>query len=291
MVRVYYYLCGDEAMKKYVLTIFSVLISVSLLACSSSKVVTENKNISIDKKAPVNKSAIVNNITIKNSKNSIWTNKDYVSIGDSITWQDQKGYPGTKIIATGYQSLLNEKIGFKSVVNLGISGATIAKSSFYPKRDSLLISYQVRNYSKADIITIFGGTNDFKLNVPLGKMGMKKNKNYDISTFYGSYEKLLNYILKQNNTVKIYLFTPLQRDNSGYGINKVNSAGVKLIDYVNAIKNIGELYNLPVLDLYSTSGINIYNLKEYTRDGLHPTDEGYRLITKPILDFIDKSNL
>lgn len=145
-----------------------------------------------------------------------------------------------------------------------------------------------KDYSSADLITIFAGTNDFKLNVKLGKIGNINNKNFDVSTFYGAYRSLIENIRKQNPSAKIYLFTPIQRNNEGYDIKHRNIAGYKLIGYVNAVKNIGKLYKLPVVDLYSTSGITMENLKTYTVDGLHPNNKGYQLIVKPILKVIQK---
>ena len=267
-------------MKKYKLMVLSILISFSLLACSNSNTVVGNRNTTINIIATSNTSNTSNTSKYK------WTNKTYISIGDSISWQDKQKYPDSKEIAKGYQSLLDEKIDFKNMTNYAIVGATMAKSSKYPNKASIMDSFLNENYTNSDIITIFAGTNDFKLNVPIGKIG---NKKYDDSTFYGSYEKFLDHILKQNKSVKIYLFTPLQRDNSGYDINKINLAGAKLIDYVNAVKEIGRLYDLPVLDLYATSGMDSSNLKHYTRDGLHPNQDGYELITKPILEFIEKN--
>ena len=269
-------------MRRYLVIIFSAVISVNLLACSSSNAV----NVAGEHKKVI-ATAIIN--PTNNLSASKWTNKTYVSIGDSISWQDKQNYPGSKKIATGYQSLLNQSIGFKSVTNYSIIGASMAVSSKYPIKDSIMERYIDRNYSTTDMITVMVGTNDFRLNVPIGVIGKKDDNNFDETSFYGAYRKLLDCILKQNKSIRIYLFTPLQRDNDGYDINKINTEGNKLIDYVYAIIKIGELYKLPVLDLYSKSGINISNLKQYTRDGLHPNDEGYELISRSIDDFLENN--
>lgn len=261
-------------MKKYILILLSVLMSISLIACSSSNIITENNTIAIK------------TISTTNSK---WENKTYISIGDSITWQDKHKYYDSKTIARGYQTLLNEKINFKNIINCGINGATIAKSPHYPRSKSNYIDGLTRNFATADLVTIASGTNDFRQNVPLGKLGSINDKSFDDTTFYGAYRKLIEHILTSKPTIKLILFTPLQRNNKPYDLNYINSAGFKLIDYVDAIENIGKLYNLPILDLYSTSGIEVFNLNQYTRDGLHPNDSGYELISKPILDFIENN--
>lgn len=215
-------------------------------------------------------------------------NKNYISVGDSITYNDGKEYQNTNITAKGYQTLMNEEIGFSSVKNFGISGASMAKPLDYPKHGSLSIDDGKKDYSSANLVTIFAGTNDFRLNLKLGRIGNISNKDFNINTFYGAYRYLIEDIQKQNPTAKIYLFTPIQRNNAGYDTKYRNIAGHTLIDYVNAVKNIGKLYNLPVIDLYSASGINEDNLKSYTVDGLHPNNSGYQLIAKQILKVIKK---
>jgi lysophospholipase L1-like esterase len=228
-------------------------------------------------------------VNSSNSKIFHGRNKRYISVGDSITFNDGKEDENTKVIFKGYQTLMNDEIGFKTVKNYGISGASMAKNFNYPQKNgSLAVDDGKKEYSSADLITIFAGTNDFKLKVKLGKIGNLSNKNFDLYTFYGAYRSFIENIERQNKSAKIYLFTPIQRNNAGYDINYRNSAGYKLIDYVNAVKNIGKMYNLTVIDLYATSGININNLKIYTVDGLHPNNKGYKLIANSILKIIQK---
>ena len=54
------------------------------------------------------------------------------------------------------------------------------------------------------------------------------------------------------------------------------SRGYKQRDYVNAVKEIGKLYSANVIDLYDNSGINELNLEEWTFEGVHLTNEGYK---------------
>ncbi len=195
----------------------------------------------------------------------------WISIGDSITWQDDIRYnqgleKGNKAI--GYQTnianMLNDNIRIK---NEGYSGYSLAgnKKSVYSEVINL-------DYGKVDLITIFCGTNDFKLNVAIG------DSNSDETYFYGALTKLIERIKSINPNVRIVLLTPLQRNNKGYSTENYNTVGHKLIDYVNATKEVGEKYNLQIVDLYHNSGITKDNLNLYTLDGLHPNNEGYKLI-------------
>ena len=133
----------------------------------------------------------------------------------------------------------------------------------------------IADYTQYDLCTISCGTNDFKLNVPLGTLGVIGDTTFDDTTFYGAFRKAVEYILTNSPTIRLVLMTPLQRDNSGYDVNYTNSAGHKLIDYVNAVKDIGEMYGLPVCDMYANSGYTKKTLSTYTLDGLHPNSSGY----------------
>lgn len=231
---------------------------------------------------------IVDNPSNK-APSSKWQGKVYKSIGDSITWQDGKAYPSTSNIAKGYQTIMNQLISFSQILNTGVSGASMARNSNYPTYGSNVISETnvSVNYSTVDMVTIFAGTNDFHLEVPMGNKGQIGDVTFDDTTFYGAYRKLIEHILTQKPTIRIYLFTPLQRDGLGRDVNYVNLHGHKLIDYVNAVKSIGEMYSLPVLDLYSQSGITKLTLSAYTRDGLHPIDVGYAKIGEIATNFVN----
>lgn len=120
-------------------------------------------------------------------------------------------------------------------------------------------------------------TNDFKLDVALGEV-QTPGSTFDTNTFAGAYQDLVEYILGKNPTISLLLMTPLQRNNGGYNTTSTNTAGHKLVDYVNVIKEIGKLYSLPVFDAYNYGGINTQNLDVTTSDGLHPNAIGYTIV-------------
>ncbi len=199
-----------------------------------------------------------------------WEQKSWLTLGDSITK------------ANGYQPIVKQKLGFLKVDNRGINGQTMAyqntnKSTFSIGKDI--------NYKEYDLVTIFIGTNDFRYNKKLGTISEDNNK-YDETTFIGSYQMLIETILKSNPTIDLVLITPLQRSKDGYDINFTNEAGYKLIHYVNAIKDLGNKYNLPVLDLYSSSGFTNKTMSVYTRDNLHPNEKGYEIIADKMYKFL-----
>ena len=207
----------------------------------------------------------------ENLDSNRWNQKIWLSLGDSITK------------ANGYQPIVKNKLGLLKVDNKGLNGQTMAyqktgKSTYSIAKDI--------NYKEYDLVTIFIGTNDFRYNKKLGNIVENYTNGYDETTFIGSYQLLIERILSSNPYIDLVLITPLQRTRDGYDINFTNEAGSKLIDYVNAIKDLGEKYSLPVLDLYSTSGFTNQTMSVYTRDDLHPNENGFERIGEKIYRFL-----
>lgn len=226
--------------------------------------------------------------SVYNTLSSKWKNKTFISLGDSITWQDGKPYEqGSSIgkISRGYQTIMKEKLGFSDYLNVGVSGRPMANGT--PNGEGTNATGKKQVYKDFDLVTIASGTNDFKLNVPLGNIGKIGDVNFDTNTFYGAYRDLIEHILEEKPTIRIVLFTPLQRDNGNYNSwNTVNGAGHSLDDYTNAIKEIAKMYSLPVCDVNANSGFNKFNLSTYTLDGLHPNDLGYERMGGYVSNFI-----
>lgn len=200
-----------------------------------------------------------------------WNGKRWLTLGDSIT------KPGK------YQNELENVLGFSSIDNRGINGQTMA---YQTKNKSTYTVGKEIDYNKYDLVTIFIGTNDFRYEKNLGEIKDKGNSNLDEKTFIGSYQLLIEYILESNPNIQIVLITPLQRIRDGYNTEFVNKSGNKLIDYVESIKKIGQIYSIPVLDLYSESGITENNIELFTKDGLHPNDKGYSRISEKMFRFL-----
>lgn len=191
---------------------------------------------------------------------SDWYGKRMITAGDSITYEG------------GWQAVVTDRLGV-NVNNIAIAGRSMSDGTTNGAGTVTTIT----GLSKIteDLFVIAAGTNDFKLNAPIGEL-KNTGETFDRNTFYGAYQTALEHIINKRPDIRIVLFTPLHRDNSGYNSTTfTNSAGHKLIDYVEAIKVVGARYSVPVCDMYSNSGINILTLGVDTRDGLHPNDVGY----------------
>lgn len=199
-----------------------------------------------------------------------WANKSLMAFGTSITYiSDKNGN-------VGYLQLLQSNFGFGEYVNGGQDGKAMADNT--TNGTGIVSAIRATDVSAADLIIIEAGTNDFKLNVPIGELGMIGDTEFNTGTFYGAYRAAIEYIRSNNPTCPIIVCSPLQRDNSGYDVKYTNSAGHKLIDYVNAVEAVAEMYALEYVDLYRRSGMTKANLDVATKDGLHPNNIGYEMM-------------
>lgn len=87
----------------------------------------------------------------------------------------------------------------------------------------------------------------------------------------------------------ILFMTPLHRENEDAFVSNAGIPKLPLSKYVSAIKEVAGYYALPVLDLYSVSGIqpNVDVIKEiYMPDGLQPSDKGARRTAEKLYGFL-----
>jgi lysophospholipase L1-like esterase len=172
----------------------------------------------------------------------------------------------------GFLEIARQHNGFLAYHNAAVSGVAMTDTANGPGINSIIRGTDVAGHALA---IIESGSNDFKLNVPLGAVGAMGDTNFDTSTFCGSLRDAIEYIWRNHPEMHIMLIADPQRDNGGYDVNHINTAGHRLIDYVDAIREIGELYSIPVSDWYRGTGINALTLGIYTSDGLHLNMAGH----------------
>lgn len=211
------------------------------------------------------------------------TGKKILFLGDSIT----EGH-GASDVSHCFVSLIAEKEK-ADCVNYGIGGTRIArqsKPSENPVWDQDYLSRVDAMDKEADLVVVFGGTNDFGHgDAPLGTF--EDRTEY---SFYGALHLLYTSLIEKYPSIPIVVLTPLHRlneDNPRGDGYKEPTAELKV--YVNIIREVAEYYSLPVLDLYAVSGLQpkVPVIQEtYMPDGLHPSDAGYEILAHKITQFI-----
>ncbi|MBE6618817.1 MAG: SGNH/GDSL hydrolase family protein [Ruminococcaceae bacterium] len=204
-------------------------------------------------------------------------------LGDSIT-------EGAKVEDKSniYHARLAKEYGI-TARNYGIGGTRISRQSTpsqYPVHDRDFIQRVDEMDSDADIIVVFGGTNDFGHgDATLGQMTDRTPY-----TFYGACHTLCEKLIEKYPEALIVFMTPLHRCNEDNprGDGYMPERGV-LKEYVEIIKEVTEYYSIPTLDLWSCSSIQPKNpiIKEkYCPDGLHPNDAGHAIIASRLAGFL-----
>lgn len=195
---------------------------------------------------------------------------------------------------TKYYEQIKNILGIKTINNYGQGGTCVTKGDV--NNNSFIDRYNTMN-KDADIVLVFGGTNDWGKHKKLGTINDTVN-----TTFYGAMNELCDNLNKNYSNKKIIFVTPIMRISPADGCveslpanEQVNNLGLKLVDYVDAMIKVCKAKNIPVCDLYRTSGLNPINRQSnlyttYYADGIHPNNKGYEIIGEEISEFIENQS-
>lgn len=225
-----------------------------------------------------------------------WKGKRVAYFGDSIT--DPRNSGSKK----KYWGFLQDWLGITPYV-YGVSGRMW---NDVPRQAQKL---QEEHGDSVDAILIFMGTNDYNTGIPIGEWfterpeqvmaGIHETKHlvdrrhrYPVmsdSTYRGRINKALDCVKRMYPRKQIVLLTPIHRAEF-YANEKnwqpredyTNLCGEYLDAYVESVKEAGNLWAVPVIDLNALCGL--YPLmdemaqyfKNAENDRLHPNDEGHR---------------
>lgn len=224
-----------------------------------------------------------------------FTGKKFCFIGDSIT--DESVY-------TSYVSLLAERTG-ATCVNLGQSGDSIggrAGAHYGHFKDRATAA----NLQGADLVCVFGGTNDFdRATYPIGPLFKEiQNTPWQYSTgvaygvpdntgaFGGAVHELILTIRQNCPATPIMFITPLNRGE--YSDNRPtskeqNEHGDTMQDFRHAIEVICNFYAIPVFKAHQNPQFDFTDAATaamYSRDNLHPNLLGQTILERQLEKWI-----
>ena len=199
-------------------------------------------------------------------------------LGDSIT----EGTGVSDLVNNRYDRVILRKCGLKAANNYGIGGTRFARRREpheNPRFDLDFCGRYAQMDDDADIIVVFGGTNDYGHgDAPLGQMGDRS-----VWSFYGACHTLFSGLIEKYPDKLIVVMTPMHRTTE---LDK----NPPLRDFVYAEREVAEFYSIPVLDLWSNLGISarVPVQKElYFKDNVHPNDAGHEKIAYTLKRFLE----
>jgi lysophospholipase L1-like esterase len=227
-----------------------------------------------------------------------WKGKKVAYFGDSIT------DPNNLAAKTKYWNYLQQWLGITPYV-YAVSGK---EWNDIPRQAKLL---NEQHGDDVDAILIFIGTNDYNSGVEIGKWYEEKTEkvmagigepkhmvdrkrqylSMDNNTYRGRINNALKTVKQMYPTKQIVLLTPIHRAGFYYKDanwqpteDYTNRCGEYLKSYVDAVKEAGSIWSVPVIDISSLSGLYPM-LDEYAQyfnradtDRLHPNDKGHERI-------------
>ena len=216
-------------------------------------------------------------------ENNEWKDKKYNALGDSITKGINPSNDYQVMTGNRYSDIIQRCLKLSTANNYGIEGTTIVHQY---DNNGMIDRYQSMS-DDADLISVFGGTNDFASNAPMGEINSGNN-----NEFKCAFNNLIKGLIEKYPSKKIFVITPIPRHDATIDGKVANANGYKLQDYVNAEIEICNMNGIQVLNLYDGMlGITPDNedeKKAYMPDGVHPNVDGMYIVSKRIIEFINK---
>jgi len=187
----------------------------------------------------------------------------WTAIGDSITYlNDHTNETGDRV-TKGYLTRVTEELPNIHYTNQGHNGWTAIR---------IAREIEKLNLQTADVYTVFLGTNDWWGGQPLGTITDYENST-GAGTVYGAFKVIINKLRSLNLQARIILITPMQRGDFVYIRNPKNNAwgsykeknGKSLAEFADAVKAVGKLENVPVIDLYNKGSLSVKHAVNFKR--------------------------
>ncbi|MCR5643198.1 MAG: SGNH/GDSL hydrolase family protein [Prevotella sp.] len=232
-----------------------------------------------------------------------WQGKRVAYFGDSIT--DPRNNGSKK----KYWGFLEDWLQITPYV-YGVSGR---QWNDIPRQTDKLLQEHGQD---VDAILIFCGTNDYNNGVPIGQWWdervtevmyghgqpkqmvtrRQRTPSMDPTTLKGRINIAMDSLKRTFPTKQIVLLTPIHRSDfhaneKNWQCNEsyTNQCGEYIDAYIEAVKEAGNVWSVPVLDWNASSGLFplIKEHAQYFKDGetdlLHPNDEGHQRMARTLM--------
>lgn len=232
-----------------------------------------------------------------------WQGKKVAYFGDSIT------DPRNKASKKKYWGFLEDWLGTAPFV-YGVSGR---QWNDIPRQANML---KTEHGDDFDAIMIFMGTNDYNNAVPIGEWFEEKMEQVEYGhnyvkrmedrvrrrpamnpdTYRGRINIALDSLKRMFPTKQIVLLTPIHR--AGFYANEKNwqctedyknRCGEYLDAYVESVKEAGNIWAVPVIDLNADCGLyplmdeHAQYFNKADTDRLHPNDKGHERMARTLM--------
>lgn len=225
-----------------------------------------------------------------------WEGRRVAFLGDSITDPRQKHEI--------YWQYLAEWLDLDAL-SYGVGGATWRHLPGQIERMEREMGDDV------DAIFVFMGTNDYQKDLPLGRWYdetpgdvvwhgktmrlSRRSFNRDAETVRGAVNIAMDRLRTRYPKAQIVVLTPIHRAFFQCSATNVqpaedwpNKGGTYLDTYIDCIKEIGNVWSVPVIDLNADAGLMPLNdasvpyFRDAEKDRLHPNGAGHERIAKVI---------
>ena len=216
-----------------------------------------------------------------------WKDKTLYCYGDSVTEQGK------------WQPYLNRICNFGNVINGGHSGYRLMLLATTANIDAITDAF--------DVMVVMAGINDWTQDRQIGTISdVNTDAQSFTGTFYGGLNQMLSYLTTKWPARRFMFITPTyvylndsRKFFGGTGHGDVNSLGLTIRDYADAMIAACKKWNVPCLDLLSMIGWNAINIATFVQDDpstegsvtyanySHPNNDGAKIMASAIAHALD----
>ncbi|MBP5280918.1 MAG: SGNH/GDSL hydrolase family protein [Lachnospiraceae bacterium] len=218
-------------------------------------------------------------------------------LSEAFGWEIYNGaFGGTSLARSDGERWIDERMDQYSMA--AFSKAIVSKDFSVQRQieieipateyfDEVMTGLSQIDFDGVEMLLIGYGMNDYQNGVPLDDSVNPVNE----YTYGGALRSVLRALQKTYPKLRIILLTPTYSwyENIGKSCEEADFGGGFLEGYVELEKKIAGEYGVEVIDLYHDlyPHENFEDWSQFTRDGIHPNEDGLREITQRIKTYLE----